>query len=153
MLSDKKINILNINDSFVFELPLKEDIAYQPNSYSEYEKEVLGINFSLSVLDQLFIKYQHQYQLQHCATNTLFEFNVLIQIVQITSKISKNNKPYWVVDFIENNLSYSATIFDNLEHLVSELTIGSWWIIKLKSPEKSKHYNVIKLIKKVNINE
>ena len=153
LLSDKKINILNINDSFVFELPLKEDIAYQPNSYSEYEKEVLGINFSLSVLDQLFIKYQHQYQLQHCATNTLFEFNVLIQIVQITSKISKNNKPYWVVDFIENNLSYSATIFDNLEHLVSELTIGSWWIIKLKSPEKSKHYNVIKLIKKVNINE
>lgn len=153
LLSDKKINILNINDSFVFELPLKEDIAYQPNSYSEYEKEVLGINFSLSVLDQLFIKYQHQYQLQHCATNTLFEFNVLIQIVQITSKISKNNKPYWVVDFIENNLSYSATIFDNLEHLVSELTIGSYWIIKLKSPEKSKHYNVIKLIKKVNINE
>ena len=153
LLSDKKINILNINDSFVFELPLKEDIAYQPNNYCEYEKEVLGINFSLSVLDQLFIKYQHQYQLQHCATNTLFEFNVLIQIVQITSKISKNNKPYWVVDFIENNLSYSATIFDNLEHLVSELTIGSWWIIKLKSPEKSKHYNVIKLIKKVNINE
>lgn len=153
LLSDKKINILNINDSFVFELPLKEDIAYQPNSYSEYEKEVLGINFSLSVLDQLFIKYQHQYQLEHCATNTLFEFNVLIQIVQITSKISKNNKPYWVVDFIENNLSYSATIFDNLEHLVSELTIGSLWIIKLKSPEKSKHYNVIKLIKKVNINE
>lgn len=153
LLSDKKINILNINDSFVFELPLKEDIAYQPNNYSEYEKEVLGINFSLSVLDQLFIKYQHQYQLQHCATNTLFEFNVLIQIVQITSKISKNNKPYWVVDFIENNLSYSATIFDNLEHLVNELTNGSWWIIKLKSPEKSKHYNVIKLIKKVNINE
>lgn len=153
LLSDKKINILNINDSFVFELPLKEDIAYQPNNYSEYEKEVLGINFSLSVLDQLFIKYQHQYQLQHCATNILFEFNVLIQIVQITSKISKNNKPYWVVDFIENNLSYSATIFDNLEHLVNELTNGSWWIIKLKSPEKSKHYNVIKLIKKVNINE
>ena len=153
LLSDKKINILDINDNFVFEIPLNENIDYQPNSYSEYEKEVLGINFSLSLLDKLFIKYQHQYQLQHCATNSLFEFNALIKIVQITNKTAKNNKPYWIIDFVENNLSYSATIFDNLEHLVNQLTIDSWWIMKLKLPEKSKHYNVIKLIKKVNINE
>lgn len=149
ILCDKKNNVLDKNNNFIFDLNLNKDIAYNNQNYAEYEQEVIGINFSESYLDKLFKQYKNEYKLFHL-DNEHDNLHAVIKITAINSAKTKTQKPYLIVDFVESNHNYTAMAFDNVINLQEKLVIGNYYIVRLRKSNSTKNYNIIELIKKVD---
>lgn len=150
LLCDKKMNIIDKDGNFVFDLSLNLNVLNHQNNY-EYEKEVLGIGISESKQQLIFNKYKNKFNLLHidCINDNNF-FNTVVEILFLENKINKNNKSYIHLKFNENNQIYYANVFDDLEITKNQFLKNKMLIVKMKKMMQSDNFVIEKVLESID---
>ncbi len=147
-LCNKKLNLLNANYEFIFDLDLDENIIEDFDDYSVYEKEVLGISLYKSKLDQYFEEYQQNYNLTNIDDiKDNKKYNCLFEIKNVYKNISKKDNNFLKIISFNNEKEHELFCFEDVNNIYDNLVKSKYVILEVK---KNKEILVIsRIIKKL----
>ncbi len=132
-LCDKKINMLDENMNFIFDLNLNNDIMENFNNYSNYEKEVLGISFYKTKYEMIFDNLKTKYNLiDFWSINDNKIHNCFFEIKRVYKNISKNDHNFLKVIVLNNDKEDELYAFENIDSIYNSLVESKYVILEIK---------------------
>lgn len=132
-LCDKKLNIIDDNYNFIFDLNLDNNIKENYDDYSIYEKEILGISFYKSKYENIWDENQKKYNLISLENlKNIKQFNALVQIKHVYQNISKNDRNFLKIIALDNEKEYELYCFENINSIYNDLVGCKYAIIDIK---------------------
>lgn len=133
VLTNKKMNLLDKNNNFLFDLDLNEHVTENPEEYVQWELKLLGMSFVVSKWQKLFTDLESAYQLVHLSDVTNNEkFNALLQIEKLVLTQSSSNKTILKLTVMENNEKHLLYAFIDAKTLYAQLIEAKYCIVNLK---------------------
>lgn len=149
VLTNKKMNLLDQNNNFIFDLDLKTNVTENPEEYAQWELKLLGMSFVVSKWQKIYDELESAYQLVHLNEVTSKDkCNVLLQIDKLVLSQSTSNKTILKLTVMENNEKYLLYAFSDAKTLYSQMVEAKYCIVNLK-PYKDTYtiQHLVKVIK------
>lgn len=121
-ITNEKLNLIDKDGNFIFDLNLDENIVENHDEYYLDEQKLLGVSFVKNRQQELFNKYENAYQLINFddVKTTTNKFKSLVELVSCFKTQTSTNKPMLRWTIIQNNKKYYLYSFSNLEELENE---------------------------------
>ena len=133
-ITNKKVNLLDQDNNFIFDLDLNPDVLENIDDYSQWETKLLGMSFVKTKEQNFFENFKDKFSLkQFNDVNDKNNFNCLIKIEKIQSTVTKTQKPMLIIKCIQNNQKYSLFAFNNVDELNEQLKNSQYIIGSFKS--------------------
>ena len=128
-ITNKKMNLLDQNNNFIFDLGLTDNSIENYEEYSAWETKLLGLSFVKTKEQQIFDEYEKKFNLvSFDEVNDSNKFNSLVKLEKVLLTQSSTNKTILKITVVQNNKKYYLYSFSDVQNQYDKIKDSKYFV-------------------------
>lgn len=147
-ITNSKLNLIDKNGNFLFDLDLNEEVTEDKTLYFDYEYKLLGVSFVKNPQIEKFDQYAKRLGLIHLEDNQNSTCKSLVEVTNVIASQTTKGKPMLKWNVVEDNKPYVLYSFDNVDDLKQKAEGYKYLVVDLKTYRDT--YLILDIVKGEN---